>query len=242
MTDQELDRVMRRVLIDSMKVKAEQSEEERSEEERSSAFQATPTYRRQMYAMVANPLRWLYRREHPAWRRALQKVAIISLICILTFGCIMMISPSARAAVVRWVVEWYGNTIDYLYSGEQNREFLTLYGISNLPEGYVETTRDIAPDLVAVTYENQDGDIIYFDYSFMHQGSQTSFILNDDDAIDVEINGMFGQFFESQILGNLNKLTWIDSEKNLQFTIGGCFEYDELLHMAETVSLCEMEN
>lgn len=237
MTDQELDRMMRRVLIDSMKLKTEQSGEEQS-----SAFQATPKYRRQMQAMVSNPLRWLHRREHPMWRRALQKVAIISLICLLAFGCVMMVSPAARAAVVRWVVEWYGNTINYFYSGEQNQEPLPLYGISDLPEGYVETARNITPSLVAVTYENQDGGAIYFDYSFMHQGAQTSFTLNDDDVIDVEVNGMAGKFFESHVSGNLNKLTWIDAEQDLQFTIGGCFEYDELLHMAETVSLCGMTN
>lgn len=237
MTDQELDRIMRRVLIDSLKVETEQFEEVQNP-----PFKETSRHRRQMRAMLANPMGWLHRREHPVWRRVIQKVAIISLVFILTFGGIMAFSPTARAAVVRWVMEWYGNNIDYLYTGEQNPELLPQYGICDLPDGYVETTRDIAPALVAVTYENHEGDIIYFDYSFMHQGSQTDFILNDDEVFDVQVNGMYGKFFRSHIPGNLSEVTWIDSEQNIQFTIGGSFEYDVLLHIAETVSLCKVTN
>jgi len=234
MTEQELDRIMRRVLIDSLKTETEQSMEEQAP-----LFEESSKHRRQMHAMLANPLRWLHRREHTVWRRVLQRVAVISLACILTFSSIMALSPTARASVVRWVMEWYGNTINYLYTGEQNSELLPQYEISDLPCGFVETTRDIAPALVAVTYENHSGDIIFFDYSFMHQGSQTNFILNDDDVFDVQVNGMYGKFFRSHTSEKLSDVTWIDSEQNIQFTIGGCLEYDVILHMAETVSLCK---
>ena len=174
------------------------------------------------------------------WRLVVQKIAMISLVCILTFSGVMALCPTARATVVRWVMEWCGTTIDYLYSGEQNPEVLPQYEISDLPEGYRETIRDTAPALVVVTYENLSGDTIYFDYSFMHQGSQTSFTLNDEDVCSVMVNQMPGQFFESNIPGNLNSLTWIDPDLNIHFTLDGNFGLKELLHMAESASLCKM--
>lgn len=234
MTEQELDRIMRRVLIDSLKADAEQRDEGQTP-----SFKETSRHRRQMRAMLANPMGWLRRRTHPVWRRVAQRVAIIFLICILIFGGVMAFSPTARAAVVQWVTEWYDNTIRYLYTGEQNTEELPQYDIAELPDGYVESARDVAPGLVAVTYENRNGDVIYFDYSFMHQGSQTVFVLNDDDVYDVTVNQMQGQFFESQIPGNFNSLTWIDSDKNIQFSLDGNFELEELLHIAESVYLCK---
>lgn len=234
MTEQELDRIMRRVLIDSLKI-----DDERAEKEQAPSFKPTSRYKRRMRAMVADPLSWLHRQEHPRWQQIARRVAIILITCVVAIGGIIAINPTARATVVRWVVEWYENNIVYRYWGEQNTEELPQYEISGLPDGYVETARDIAPGLVAVTYEDQNGDVIYFDYSFMHQGTQTNFILNDDDVFDVMVNQMNGQFIESRIPGNFNSLTWVDSDANIQFSLDGNFGLEVLLHIAESVSLCK---
>ena len=234
MTEQELERIMRRVLIDSLKI-----DDERAEKGQAPSFKPTSRYKRRMRAMLTDPLSWLHRQEHPRWQQIARRAAIILITCIVTIGGIIAISPTARAAVVRWVVEWYENNIVYRYWGEQNTEELPQYEISGLPDGYVETARDTAPGLVAVTYEDQNGDVIYFDYSFMHQGAQTDFILTDDDVFDVMVNQMYGQFLESRIPGNLNSLTWIDSDENIQFSLDGNFRLEELLHIAESVSLCK---
>lgn len=235
MTEQELDRIMRRVLIDSLKI-----DDERAEKGQAPSFKPTSRYKRRMRAMLTDPLSWLHRQEHPRWQQIARRVAIILITCIVAIGGIIVISPTARAAVVRWVVEWYENNIVYRYWGEQNTEELPQYEISGLPDGYVETVRDTSPGLVAVTYEDQNGDVIYFDYSFMHQGSQTSFILNDEDVCSVMVNQMLGQFFESNIPGNLNSLTWIDPDLNIHFTLDGNFGLEELLYIAKGISLCKM--
>ena len=56
MTDQELDTLMRRVLLDSLKLDAE------STASGELAFEPTPRYQRQMAAMVKDPLKWERRR------------------------------------------------------------------------------------------------------------------------------------------------------------------------------------
>ncbi len=235
MTEQELDRIMRRVLIDSLKMDVE-----RAEKEQGPSFEPTSRYKRRMRAMLADPLSWMHRQEHPRWQQIVQRAAIILIACVVAIGGIMAISPTARATVIRWIEEWYENIIDYRYTGGQNKEALPQYEITKLPDGYVETVRDTAPGLVAVTYENQMGDVIYFDYNFMHQGTQTDFILNEDSVFNVMVGQMNGQFIDSQIPGNLNTLTWLDSDVNIHFDLSGNFELLELLHMAENVSLCKV--
>lgn len=237
MTEQELDHIMRRVLIDSLKMDAEKIEEGQR-----LSFKPTSRYKRRMRTMLADPLRWLRRQVQPRWQQIALQVAIIWLTCIVVFGGVMAFSPKARAVVIRWFMEWYENRIVYRYTGEQNSEPLPQYEITELPDGYVETERYAFPAFVAVTYEDQNGNAIYFDYVFMYEGAQTNFVLNDDVVFDVMVNQMNGQFIESRIPGNLNSLAWIDTGQNIQFTIDGCFEYDELLHIAESISLCKTTN
>ena len=119
MTEQELDRIMRRVLIDSLKM-----DDEKAEKDQGPSFEPTSRYKRRMRAMLADPLSWLHRQEQPRWQQIARRVAIILLTCALAFGGVMAFSPTARAAVVRWIVECYENIIDYVYIGDQNSEAL----------------------------------------------------------------------------------------------------------------------
>ena len=89
MTEQELDRIMHRVLLDSMKAEAEQAGEDQGP-----SFEPTARHKRQMRAMLEDPRRWLRRRERPLWRRAAQRAAVILLMCILAFGGVMAFSPA----------------------------------------------------------------------------------------------------------------------------------------------------
>ena len=237
MTEQELDRIMRRVLIDSIKV-----ETERDKEDPDSPFRATSRHQRQMRAMLANPIKWLHRRERPVWKRIAQRVAVFLLAFILVFGGIMAFSPSARATVVRWVMEWYENTVNFIYAGEQNTEALPQYEIAELPDGFEEIDRKITPEFVEVTYEDTQRDIIRFSYVFMHQGTLTGFDIEDSDASEIQVNSQKGVYFEAHTPENLNTLTWIDTNQNLQFIIDGFRQCDELLRMAESVSLCNTPN
>ena len=237
MTEQELDRIMRRVLIDSMKAEAEQDKEDLK-----LSFKATSRHQRQMHAMLANPIRWLRRRGCPRWKQIEQRVAVIFLVFILFFGGMMALSPTARATVVRWFMEWYENTINYLYIGDRNTEALPQYEIAELPDGFKEIDRNTAPELVEVTYENDQGDIIELGYVFMHQGTLSGFDVEDANVFEIQVNSQNGVYFEARSPGNLNTVTWIDANQNLQFMIDGCYQCDELLRMAESVSLCKTPN
>ena len=78
MTDQELDTLMRRVLLDSLKLDAE------SAASGELVFEPTPRYQRQMAAMVKDPLKWERRRARPLWKNVVQKAAVILLVFSLS--------------------------------------------------------------------------------------------------------------------------------------------------------------
>ena len=237
MTDQELDRIMRRVLIDSMK-----PGEERAGEDNSPVFAPSRRHKRRMRAMLANPSGWLRGRERPLWRQAVRRAAVFLVVCGMTLAGVMAFSPAARTAMVRWVVERSGDGIRYTYSGEQSPETLPQYEITALPEGFVETERDVLPGRVDVIYENPSGDVIWLSYVFMRQGALTSFDTTDANAFDVTVNQLPGIFFEARTPGNLNTLRWIDPDLNMHFIVDGCFDLDVLLHIAERISLCKTPN
>lgn len=235
MTDQELDTLMRRVLLDSLKLDAE------SAASGELAFEPTRHYRRQMAAMVKDPLKWERRRARPLWKNVAQKAAVILLVFSLSLGSLMAVSPTVRAAVVRWVTEWYETHIVYRYSGEDISGEMPYYEISGLPQGYTEIIRDIYEASVSVVYESPSGDMICFDYTHMQQGAANIIAPGDDEILDVTVNGIQGQFFLPHDPADAKTITWIDADSNLQFVVKAFCSETDILHMAESVSLVKTE-
>ena len=115
------------------------------------------------------------------------------------------------------------------------------YTITELPEGYAED-RDQRIEFGTQTYISyQNGDIdsaITLHYCYMQQGAATVFVLENADSVPIIVNGCEGQIFLSKNLETTrNAVTWIDIEQNIQFTIQARLSTDDLLHMAESVSL-----
>ena len=235
MTDQELDTLMRRVLLDSLKLDAE------STASGDLAFEPTARYQRQMAAMLSDPLKWERRWARPLWKNVVQKAAVILLVFSLSLGSLMAVSPTVRAAVVRWVTEWYETHIVYRYSGEDISGEMPQYEISGLPQDYTEIIRDVYEASVSVVYESPSGDMICFDYTHMQQGAANIIAPGDDEILDVTVNGIQGQFFLPHDPEDAKTITWIDADSNLQFVVKAFCSETDILHIAESVSLVKTE-
>ena len=237
MTDRELDRMMQHVLLDAIKRDCEKETDDVL------AFKPTHHYQRQMAKMLKDPLKWERRRARPLWKNVAQKAAVILLVFSLSLGSLMAVSPTVRAAVVRWVTEWYETHIVYRYSGEQITGEMPQYEITDLPEGYAEDERVNWPSYVSVVYQNKDtGKTIYLDCTYMQQGSASDYVTDGVEVVPVTVNGLSGQLFLTDDWENKwNTITWIDAERNLQFEIDANVNRDVILHMAESVSLVKTE-
>lgn len=197
-----------------------------------------------MTAMLNNPNGWVKQQRRSLWSKVAQTAAMFLLTFTLSLGVLMAVSPTIRAAIINWVVEWYDTQIVYRFSGKTADDPyapLPKYEITALPEGY-EPFRDkiITPGSYDVGYANGAGDLLWFGYQRMEQGGvlaiqeQTAGMT----AYEVMVNGCKGRVYCSQDAEQHSIIVWIDEENNLEFNISGFFSKDELLHIAESVSLC----
>ena len=94
-----------------------------------------------MMAMMNNPNKWAERHKRDYRRRFVKVVATIVLTCSLPFGVLTVASPTVRAAVIDWVVEWYESSIIYKFFGESDSTKLPLYEVIDLPFDYTRIAR-----------------------------------------------------------------------------------------------------
>ena len=235
MTDQELDQMMRRALLDAAAQEAEALPQEPPE--------LSPRHGRSMRAMLRDPLAWARSRRRPALRTAARHAAArhaaaVLLVLVLSAAVLVTVSPRARADITRWVAEQTGNVLDFQFRGDSPAQPIPQYQITALPEGYVETERTDALDAGNVTYKNSDGDTILLDYAYMQDGALHRIILNDTDTMsDIRVSGMPGKLIISTEEKSFDCILWIDAAQNLQFTITAAAEESVIIAMAESVSL-----
>ena len=239
MTDRELDRMMQHVLLDAIKRDCEKETDDVP------AFKPTRHYQRQIAAMLSDPLKWAQKRARPLWKNVAQKIAVILLVFSLSLGSLMAVSPTVRAAVVRWVTEWYETHVVYRFSGEQIADEMPQYEVTDLPEGYAETERVEWPSYVSIIYQkvnDENAPWIYLQYIYMQQGASSNFEIENADIIPVTVNGLEGQLYLTRDTeGADSTITWIVPDENMLFAVSAALGADDILHMAESVSLVKTE-
>lgn len=234
MTDQELDNLMRRVLIDAIRKDEENATEEIE------PLMPSRNHQRQMKEMLKDPLKWMRNKTKPAWKRVAQKVAVILLIASVSLGGVMAVSPTVRAAVIKWVTEWYETYIVYRYFGEEVVTEIPQYVITKLPEGYSENKekRIQMPEYGRVLYENDKQQWIWLRYVYVQQGAASVVDIEGAKIKDIQVNGYAGQLILSEDYEELdNTVTWIDTDKGIQFTVDGHIDAQAILDIADSVSL-----
>jgi len=236
-TDQELDALMQRVLLDSLKL------DWNKELKPQPPFEASSRHQREIRRMLADPLAWARRRAKPMWKRAAQRAAVVLLVASLGLCGLMASSPAARAALTRWIVEWYETHITYRYTGADITGPMPRYEITELPEGYaeVESERIVLPNCVSIPYRNEEtGKTLYLIYVYMQQGTANDFVTTDVEIEPVKVNGLDGRLFlEKDWENRRSTVTWIDPDGNLQFDVHAYLEKDDILRLAESVRLDE---
>ena len=88
-------------------------------------------------------------------------------------------------------------------------------------------------------YENDNEDVILFEYVYMQHGSMSWISTEKADIISVSVNDLDGKLAVPKEEGINSTLVWFDPEKNLQFTIDAPLGENDILHIAESVSLVE---
>ena len=227
MTEAEMDRMMRRVLLDAIALDVQRISDPVN------AFEPSRRHARQMRQMLKDPLHWARSRNWGALQKTAQWAAIILLFVSFCFGMVMLFSAPVRAAVERWVVEWYQTHIVYRYSGSV--ESLPRYELTRLPDGFAEIERMEEQTFTSVVYGNETDERICLDYEVMTQGGANAIVPNEDVVVEVQIKNNRGKLYIPQDPESMKTLIWIDEKDSVQFTIIADLNVSDLIELAESL-------
>ena len=203
----------------------------------------SPRLLRQMTAMLNDPPGWVKRQRRSVWQRLARTAAAILLVLSLSLGALMAVSPTVRAAVKNWILETYEHCVNYRFFGKAPEARLPNYAPTWLPDGFVLDERSEWEDRVFSIYHStaQDGGFT-FNYYSISEDIQIQIGGYDNTPVsaleECTVNGMNANYYPADISGNSN-LIWVDQERGIIFCIGGTPEKDDMLHIAESVSLVD---
>lgn len=200
----------------------------------------SPKFQKQIDKLLGKPKRGKKESKKTIWKQCVQSAAVLLLVCSITLGTVMIVSPTARAAVIEWVIEWYDTHIVYRFFGEPGLTVVPKYDITELPSGYAAPGKEQERvDGWSITYENDIGDVICFQYSRLESGDTFMIVTEDTEPLEVEVGGHIGQIYLSEDVEESNTIVWYDEREKIQFMIDGFVGQEDLLRMANSVSLCK---
>lgn len=83
---------------------------------------------------------------------------------------------------------------------------------------------------------------IYLQYIYMQQGASSNFGIENADIIPVTVNGLEGQLYLTRDTeGADSTITWIVPDENMLFAVSAALNANDILHIAESVSLSKIE-
>lgn len=176
----------------------------------------SPRFKRQMMAMMNNPNKWAERHKRDYRRRFVKVVATIVLTCSLPFGVLTVASPTVRAAVIDWVVEWYESSIIYKFFGESDSTKLPLYEVIDLPFDYTRIgIPQELPNNTEIIYENSDGEILRFEYMRVEEGSAIIIDAENMEVTEIGVNGCPGHAELDYLIVSMNTVgNWFKPDNN----------------------------
>ena len=225
MTDQALDKLARRLMLDAARLEYGGILEERPEHAFSSAFE------RRMKKL-------LRRSRHPVLYQALCAAACLLLALLLSGCAVLAVSPEVREAFEGWVRSVYYDTLVYTYTGSQGESPKNmLYRPLWLPEGYEVYDESPNLSLPMASYRNEaEEDITLITYGSVESMSLN--IVRDEDVVEKQVlvaGKKADLYLDSD--GGSNFLIWTDDGKHLIFVLMGHFTEKEALRIAESVRL-----
>ena len=234
MAENRFDTLLRDALLDASWAEFRTAWEEMEETDFS------PSYLRWRRRLLADPFAFVKRKLRPVWVRALRTAACIALISAVTLGALMAVSPTVRAAVLRWLREISGSYMTYT-SGQpaQTDALPSNWRVTWLPEGW--ELRDMTANLWMCRKADGEGSLTFGCYA---PDSDTHLTTNVDDVPDadavretIQVQGTAADYYESE---GYRVLLW-ENEEGFLFLLrdtGGMPEED-FLKIAESVSYYE---
>lgn len=233
MTDREFDTMLRAALLDAQLRRWEPVTESGPD------LEWTPARQKIMDRILADPFGYGKRRARPRWRRTLGRVGQLAA-CLLLVGAIAYTTvPTARAWVdqtVQMVVEWLATNTRFRFQGEAQGE-LGDWRPEYMVEGYEEVDVFDFAGSIEVTYEDEQGNQISFNYMLVESGAMHNFDNEHSDVQEMELNGQPAQLFVTNTEGWPSHLIWFDETGQISYYLMADIPTEEILKIAQSIAL-----
>lgn len=227
MTDQALDDLARRVILDAARQEYGDWIDQLPEHD------FPPKFERKMKKLIR-------RANHPIRYRVAQIVACLLLTALLSGCAVLAVSPEAREAFTNWVRKVDETGYIYRFFGP-DREVLTeemvIYRPTYIPSGYQMSEEFVRNGKCTITYRNGPQKMAIFSY-YYNIGSGAFFVESDGTETykQVLVNGIYAEMYLDPDEGEASVLIWMDENGEFIFRISAPVSEAELIKMAESVS------
>ena len=225
MTDQMLDELTRRIMLDAARQEYGSLMDEPPEHDFS------PEFERKMRELVC-------RANHPIWHRVAQTAACLILAVFLSGCAVLAISPEAREAFSGWVREVYETSFIYRFAGtEPETTGHLLYRPTYVPDGWQIEEEFVSGNLITnIIYYNDARDLTVFS-GFPKGVSPAIQVVRDgrETYKQVSVNGMPAELYLDWDEGEANVLIWKDEAEGAIFCISSLLGETELVKIEESV-------
>lgn len=138
---------------------------------------------------------------------AMKRVAVASMAFIIIFTMTFSVK-AIREPIVDFFIEVYETFTRYLFAGDTTDTITYEYKITNLPEGFTQTTTVKDDNLIMTVYENSNGDSIELSQSTTQDAQFTL----DTEIGDVDTKIIAGNHVDIYTIDNLTQAMWVEDE------------------------------
>jgi hypothetical protein len=171
---------------------------------------------------------------------ALRRVACLLLILVLGVTLFFKTDVRARSALSGWFIDHIPGAYHYFSSSETTADPDQIrYTLPEIPQGYEPYDFYTENNYVSNCYTNESGLGFSFEYIVGGSGPELYLDTHEAEAQTVYVSGSPAEFYQASSEEESNTLVWRDANTDTLFWISGFFSQDELISLAETVTLEE---
>ena len=191
--------------------------------------QFSPRFERKMRRVIR-------RGRHPAAYQYLHRAACFLVAVTLAGALWLTVDTEARGAFFAWVRQQCENFVEYRFVGQvPGKEMTVGYAPTWLPDGYEETKVQSADGTAIKTYQNSDGQVIYFMYSSGADATSLFVVSDQMTAEEVVVGTRKADFYRDADPQNANVLVWQSESGEVIFLISAALPKNELVRIAEAI-------
>lgn len=188
-------------------------------------------FRRKMNYLV-------FKTDHPLPHGLTGCVAVF-LTLLTVFAALLTVSPTVRAAVVRWLKGDDKGGAAYYYEGQAVAKVGKDYELGYVPEGYImQNTRELSNGMVC-TYQDESGSRLEFIYLHGADHDHIFYDTQNHECQTVPLETGTAEVYIPENDFENSLIVWMNAEGNELFSISCRGDAEELILLAEGVKVIQ---